>query len=309
MLGRSAQRLGQQDKRDLPAVDRALPHVTCVFGRLAPVAFSFCTEVVQSIRINPRANLLDTRIVMPREENKWIHFSHRSALSKTQNRAWPITSLNRIACDRPIELILPRSRSCNAGGRASVPWADSIQMPLAASLFRGLLMILRGRHDLAWSSTSGRDGSATIDQNAGTYNLAIQGFGDGNQYVSAGLSFQFFSGDGNLSHAARRSGTTMMIGLTTRWGTLRTMIAARISGSGARPKMHGSRRATSLPLGATAQVGWIATVTTQSVTMAIRRAKYFLTPNRAAGINAGCGHPLRSTPIAVSSAFPIRVFT
>lgn len=54
-------------------------------------------------------------------------------------------------------------------------------------------------YDLAWSSTSGKDGSATIGQNAGTYNLAIQGFGDGNQYVSAGLGFQFFSGDGNLS--------------------------------------------------------------------------------------------------------------
>jgi hypothetical protein len=53
-------------------------------------------------------------------------------------------------------------------------------------------------YDFGWS-ISNSDGTAIVDPGNGTYSLAIQGFGDGNQSIAAGFGIQFFSGEGNPS--------------------------------------------------------------------------------------------------------------
>jgi hypothetical protein len=51
-------------------------------------------------------------------------------------------------------------------------------------------------YDFGWQ-TSNPDAAATVDLGNGTYSLAIQGFGDGNQSIAAGFGIWFFSGDGD----------------------------------------------------------------------------------------------------------------
>lgn len=53
-------------------------------------------------------------------------------------------------------------------------------------------------YDFSWTSGSGQ-GSEGADQNAGTYQLAVQSFGNGELSVAAGIGFWFFSAGGNPS--------------------------------------------------------------------------------------------------------------